>query len=193
MSLLAKYIESRPRSVNEPLRILDAGAGNGIVASEIIKQLGVRVGSLVGTDILPEAHQAALRDRPGIYSKYIVADLADERQQEWFGKDSFDVVVLCAALGPGWGDMPVNALLGAVKSVSIGGLVAITVNEKWLGPGDESFWGRFIAFLAGRGSEDFDQLRELDKKRYKHRMDVRGQWIWYIAILFEKVRGSDPV
>lgn len=192
MSLLAKYIESK-LSVNQHLRILDAGAGNGVVASEIVKQLGVRVGSLVGTDILPEAHQAALRDRPGIYSKYIVADLTDERQQELLGKDRFDVVVLCAALGPGWGDMPVGALLGAVKSVSVGGLIVITVNEQWLRPGDESLWGRFIAFLTGKSSGDFDQLREVERKRYKHRMDVRGQWIWYIAVLFEKVGGSNTI
>lgn len=166
------------------------GAGNGIVASEIKKQLGVRVGSLVWTDILPEAHQAALRDRPDIYNQYIVADLMDERQQEWFGKDRFAVMVSCAALGPGWGDMPVQALLGAIKLVANGGLVAITINERWLGKGDETtLWGGLIAMLDGRRSEDWKGLRELDRKRYKHRLDVRGKWIWYMAIVFEKSEG----
>lgn len=192
MSLVAKCIESRPAPTpKDPLRILDVGAGNGIVGSEIKKQLSTRVGRLVGTDILPEARQAALRDRPNIYSQYLVADLTDGRQQEWFGKDQFDVMVTCAALGPGWGDMPVQALCGAVMPVIEGGLIVITINERWLGKGDETPWGGFIALLDGRRSGEWKQLRELERKRYKHRLDVRGKWIWYVAVVFEKAGVSD--
>lgn len=169
------------------MQVLDVGAGNGIVAAEIKKQLGARLGGLVGTDILSEACDAAMRDRPGLYDKYVVADLLDENQRQKFGKNPFDVMIICAALGPGWGDMPVEALLGALELVAKGGLVATTVNERWLGAEDKTAWGQFTALLNGRGSGAWSQLRELQRKRYQHRKDVKGEWIWYIGLVFEKV------
>ena len=188
VSFIVKHVKLNTSYPDEkPLRILDMGAGNGVVASEIKEQLGAQIGELVGTDILPEAREAAMRDRPGIYDQYIVADLLDEKQQQWLGKSQFDVVVTCAALGPGWGDMPVQILLGILKLVHVGGLIGITLNERWLEKEDLSPWGHFIAMLNGRSNEDWKQLRELGRKRYKHRLDVRGKWIWYICLVFEKV------
>src|SRR3954464_6013823 len=54
------------------LRVLDLGAGNGIVAEEL-QRVGVE--HLVGIDIIPEAAEAAERDRPGLYADYVVANL----------------------------------------------------------------------------------------------------------------------
>lgn len=163
------------------------GAGNGIVAAEIKNQLGTRLGGLVGTDILSEAYDAAIRDRPSLYDKYVVADLLDEKQRQQFGKNPFDIMILCAALGPGWGDMPVEAFSGALELVATGGLVATTVNERWLKAEDQTAWGQFAALLDGRSSGAWSQLRELQRKRYQHRKDVKGEWIWYIGLVFEKI------
>ena len=170
----------------KPLRVLEVGAGNGIVAAELKAQLDGRIESLIGTDIQPEAHEAAMRDRPGVYDQYFVADLLDKAQLVRLGEKNFDVVVTCAALGPEWGDMPVQVLRGALTVVQDGGLVAITVNEYWLGKSDETPWGHFIAKLGGKNMEGWSDLRELERKRYKHRLDVRGKWIWYVAVIFEK-------
>lgn len=175
-------------ALEKPLHVLDVGAGNGIVAVEVRAQLGERVRRLVGTDILPEAHEAAMRDRPTVYDQYVVADLLDEKQIEMFGKKKFDIMITCAALGPGWNDMPVQALLGALAMVNEGGLVAITVNVCWLGIEDETPWGQFIAMLEGKGFKAWGNLKEVQRKLYKHRLDVRGTWIWYMAIVFEKSR-----
>src|ERR671916_1426069 len=49
------------------LRVLDLGAGNGIVAEEL-REIGAD--HFVGVDIIPEAEQAAERDRPGLYDAY---------------------------------------------------------------------------------------------------------------------------
>ena len=50
----------------DSLAVLDVGAGNGMVGEQL-KCSGVKR-SLV--DIIQEAKQAALRDRPGIYKEY---------------------------------------------------------------------------------------------------------------------------
>ncbi len=56
----------------ETLRVLDLGAGNGIMAEEL-RAVGAE--HAVGVDILSEARDAAERDRPGLYADYLVADL----------------------------------------------------------------------------------------------------------------------
>ena len=56
----------------DSLRVLDLGAGNGIVAEEL-RDIGA--GHFVGVDIIEEAAEAAERDRPGLHDEYVVADL----------------------------------------------------------------------------------------------------------------------
>ena len=56
------------------LRVLDVGAGNGMVGEEL-DRMGAR--HIVGVDIIPEAKEAAERDRPGVYDDYFVVDLTD--------------------------------------------------------------------------------------------------------------------
>src|SRR3954466_2364583 len=46
------------------LRVLDLGAGNGMVGGQLA-DLGAR--SITGIDLIPEAAAAARRDRPGVY------------------------------------------------------------------------------------------------------------------------------
>src|ERR1700710_2839977 len=53
---------------------LDFGAGNGMVGEQLA-ELGIE--SLVGVDLLPEARDAALRDRPGLYEDYLAVDITD--------------------------------------------------------------------------------------------------------------------
>src|SRR6185437_13466950 len=58
----------------EGLRVLDLGAGTGLVG-ELLRELGFS--EVIGLDALPDARDACLRDRPGVYSDYLVGDLAD--------------------------------------------------------------------------------------------------------------------
>jgi hypothetical protein len=53
------------------LAVFDLGAGNGVVG-EKLRARGV--GTLVGSDSIPAARDAAQRDRPGRYAEYLVGD-----------------------------------------------------------------------------------------------------------------------
>ena len=50
--------------------------------------------------------------KPNPYDEYVVADLTDSSQQyiQRWKKTGFDVVTICAALGPGDGDLPLEVL-----------------------------------------------------------------------------------
>ena len=58
-----------------PLRVLDFGAGNGIVGEYL--QEALETETIVGVDIIDEAKKAVQRDRPDIYDDYYVMDLSD--------------------------------------------------------------------------------------------------------------------
>lgn len=64
------------------ITVLDMGAGNGIVAEELVN-LGLD--DVIGVDIIEEAKQAAFRDRPEVYSDYIFDDstLPDQTTQRF--------------------------------------------------------------------------------------------------------------
>ena len=53
------------------LRVLDLGAGNGMMGEELKKK---GVSRLIGVDIIDEAYEATIRDRPGIYDAYYIED-----------------------------------------------------------------------------------------------------------------------
>ena len=59
-----------------------SGAGNGMMGEELKKH---GVSRLIGVDIIPEAYEATVRDRPGLYDAYYVEDLTDlndEKKEE---------------------------------------------------------------------------------------------------------------
>ena len=77
---------SRPRSPRpsprrgprlDELRAFDLGAGNGVVGEEL-RARGVTV--VAGADGVPEARDAAHRDRPGLYAHYLVGRAARRRR-----------------------------------------------------------------------------------------------------------------
>ena len=73
---VADLLHSALNSVREPvteLRVIDLGAGNGMMG-EVFKREGVA--RLVGADIIPEAREAAFRDRSTVYDDYYIEDFA---------------------------------------------------------------------------------------------------------------------
>lgn len=193
VALLTSCIELREAGQQaDRFKILDIGAGNGLVGEELRLQLQGRIESLVGTDILPEARTAVLRDRPKVYDRYVVTDLIANHETLMPEQGDYDILVICAAFGPGWGDMPIEALWKVLQLLKNGGLLAVTVNEQWLdsrptmNEGKESLWNSFIARLTGDDGGYWTNLTVQERKKYRHRLNMRGEWIWYVAFVLQK-------
>ncbi|MEA2166916.1 MAG: hypothetical protein QOF76_216 [Solirubrobacteraceae bacterium] len=175
--LLGAEVAARGLAPNA-LRVFDVGAGNGLVGEEL-RNLGVD--TLVAADILPAARAAAERDRPGLYDEYLVADLTDLDASETalLEEQDFNCLVTVAALG--FGDMPPEAFRVAYDMVADGGLVALTINEKFLDGGDGSGFSDVIEAGVASGA-----LKIVQRERYRHRLSVTGDPIHYVAVVLEK-------
>ena len=164
------------------LTALDFGAGNGMVG-ELLAELGI--GTIVGVDLLPEARDAAHRDRPGLYEDYRALDLThlgpgDRRD---LMRHDFDLMVCVAALG--FGDIPPLAFAEAFNLVGSPGWIAFNIRDRFL-EDDEGFGG-FIARMFDEGI-----LEERARTCYTHRQSVGGDPIEYYAIIAEK-HGDIPL
>ena len=90
----------------EDLVVLDVGAGNGMVGEQL-SDLGAS--RIVGIDILPEAAQAAERDRPGVYDDYKVIDLIDPPPGDDAELSGIPFTCLTSVAALGFDDMPPEA------------------------------------------------------------------------------------
>jgi SAM-dependent methyltransferase len=175
--LLAGEIENRKVDTAD-MRVLDLGAGNGIVAEEL-RKLGVDY--FVGVDIIEEAAESAERDRPGLYDDYVVADLMalDRPTRKRFDDHGLNAFTCVAALG--FGDIPPDVFREGLRRISTPSLVAYTIKEKFLGEEDPSGFSDLVERLDKEGS-----LVTLKQERYQHRLSWTGEPLHYYAVLAEK-------
>jgi predicted TPR repeat methyltransferase len=160
------------------LRVLDLGAGNGLVGEQL-KNIGV--GQLVGVDIIPEAEHAALRDRPGVYDAYHVADvtaLSPGTRADLVGR-RFNTLTCVAALG--YADIPPAAFRAAFNLVSDGGWIAFNIKDRFLSDEDTSGFAALVRTLRDRGV-----LEPLSSERYQHRRNVNGEPLYYVGLVGTK-------
>ena len=160
------------------LRVLDVGAGNGMVGEELQREL--RVGCLVGVDIIEEAEMAADRDRPGVYDAYHTVDLtampSDIRRD--LEERKLNTLVTVAALG--FGDIPPLAFAEAFNLITDHGWVAFNIKDRFLAE-EESGFSRLIRRMLDEGV-----LEQREETHYRHRLSVRGEPLHYVAIVAEK-------
>lgn len=160
------------------LRVLDVGAGNGIVGEEL-NELGIE--SLVGVDIIAEAAEAAERDRPDLYDDYHVIDLTDipdEVDAELAAAD-FNCLTSVAALG--FDDMPPEAFAGAHRYLGDGGLVAFSIKADFVARADESGFAQMM-----HAAIDDEVLDVKASRRYVHRISATGEPLHYMGIVAQK-------
>lgn len=165
-------------------RVLDLGAGNGMVGDELA-ELGV--GSVIGVDLIDEAREATQRDRPELYDDYLVADLTElsERQTERLKDSKINCLTSVAALG--FGDIPPLAFLNAMGVVSAPGWLAFNIKEDFLREGDSTGFQRLIRQL----SRD-EYLQVQCYRRYRHRVSMAGEPLYYVAMVAKKLRPVEP-
>jgi len=165
-SMLAAVVDRLGWSRGE-VRVLDLAAGNG-VSGEALATEGLR--AVLGTDIVPGARTAALRDRPGLYENYLTLDLmaltaAEERTVRGLGANALSCV---APVGEHSQQLPPQALAAAAGMLAPDALVAY-MHDPSFGTADvvtPAFWTQQLG--AGVRAE------EIERRRYLHRRTVNG-------------------
>jgi SAM-dependent methyltransferase len=182
-SLLVGELEAEDADPAD-LRVLDLGAGNGMVGEELA-DLGV--GEMVGIDLLPEAAAAAERDRPGIYAAYHVCDLTElsDELREDLRAHRFNALVTVAALG--FGDIPPLAFAEAFNLVEDGGFIAFNIKEHFLDDGEPTGFSRLIGKLLESGI-----VEQRADRVYCHRLATNGDELNYVAIVGVKRSDISP-
>lgn len=160
------------------LRILDLGAGNGMVGEEL-QQLGAR--EIVGVDILPEARMAAERDRPDVYDDYHVCDLTDPGVAVDDALRALDPTCLATVAALGFGDIPPRAFANAFDYLSPDAWLAMTIKDDFVTDEDPSGFSRLI-----RRMHDEGVLEVSTEHRYQHRLAVSGEPLHYHAYVARK-------
>ncbi len=166
------------------LRVLDLGAGNGMVGEDLKKR---GVSRLVGVDIISEARAATERDRPGVYDAYYVLDfscLSDDERDE-LNSWSLDCLISVAALG--FGDIPAPAFLEAFNMIGKNGLVAFNIKETFLDRSDDSGFSQLVRELIFSEYLDLHHLQ-----RYRHRFSIEGEPLYYFALGGKKTADVPP-
>ena len=160
------------------LRVLDLGAGNGMVGEELKKH---GVSRLVGIDIISEAYDATIRDRPGVYDAYYVEDFTrlEEEKKEELTSWQFDCMVTVAALG--FGDIPTKAFIEAFNIIKSEGWVAFNIKETFFDISDDSGFSKMIRELIFSKYIDIYYI-----ERYRHRLSIEGEPLFYFAITGRK-------
>jgi len=181
-SLLDEAIQGSDQDSSD-LTVLDLGAGNGMMGQEL-QRLGVD--SVVGVDIIPEARLAAERDRPDVYEDYYVVDLADPGDQVRSELEDRDFNCLTTVAALGFGDIPPRAFREAFNLIQSPGWLAFNIKETFLGNDDSSGFSRLLS-----GMVDEALLDLVSSRRYRHRLSVGGEPLYYMAIIGRK-RGDIP-
>jgi predicted TPR repeat methyltransferase len=166
------------------LRILDLGAGNGMVAEELREAGAASIG---GVDILPEAAMAAARDRPEVYDDYLVCDLTDPAPAADAVLRALHPTCLTTVAALGFGDIPPRAFANAFGYLAADGWVAMTIKDDFLSGEDSSGFSRLI-----RRMHDEQALELVVEHRYQHRLAVSGEPLHYHAYIARKRSEIEP-
>jgi predicted TPR repeat methyltransferase len=165
--------------ITDALRVVDFGAGNGMVGREL-RRIGAR--RLLGVDILDEARAAAQRDLPGVYDEYLVDDMSapSPLTEDCMRALRPNALVCVAALG--FGDIPPRAWHRAAGYVAPGGLLAFNIKDDFL---DARYTHGFAELMRRMVSAKVARVEAT--RRYRHRLSASGEPIYYTAMVVTKL------
>jgi len=159
------------------LAAFDLGAGNGVVGEELHTR---GVGTLLASDNIAAAREAALRDRPDLYAEYLVGDTDALPQVAGLIREhGLNALVAAGALGLGHiSAASFHRLWGAFPP---GSWFAVCLHEDLAQPGGSDF-GDYLAGFEGR--EDGGEI--VVREPFRHRLTMAGEPIPYVAIVARK-------
>jgi hypothetical protein len=155
-------------------RVLDLGAGNGLVGGGL-RSAGFQF--IHGLDLHREAQIAAERDRPGTYDRYLVADpraLPDSIGDELRSAE-FTCLTCVAALG--FGDISVSGFSNILELLPARSWVALSIKEDFLRSRSNELGRFFHRLAAGR------EFRIHRTHRYPHRLATDGRPLYYVCLI----------
>ena len=150
---------------SEQLRVFDVAAGNGVSGAALA---AAGLTPVIGTDIEDDARAAALRDRPGVYERYITLDLlalSPEIEDELRAMD-MNVLSCVAPVGPHSSQLPTLALTAAASVLAPDALVGY-MHDPIFGTADPVTVELWREQLGA-------QARLVTRERYLHRRTVGG-------------------
>lgn len=171
-------IEQNRENFSE-MKVLDFGAGNGIMGEEL-KKTGVA--RLVGADILTEAKTATERDRPGTYDEYFVKDFTKLTLEDKEEIMSWNLNTLTTVAALGFGDIPTLAFIEAFNLISEEGWVAFNIKESFLHESDSTGFSKLIKELIFSKYLNINHL-----ERYRHRLSIDGRPLYYFSLVCWKM------
>jgi SAM-dependent methyltransferase len=177
-TLLGRVLAEQGIAPHE-LRVLDVGAGNGMVGEEI-RAMGA--GTIHAVDIIEEAAAATRRDRPAVYDDYVVADLTDLQPAQRAALEAAELNTMTTVAALGFGDMPPEAFAAAFNLISTPGLLVFNIKEDFVGVDDPSGFNRLIQRMFAE-----QILVPLAEEHYRHRLSVRGEPLYYVAYVARKL------
>lgn len=160
------------------LRVLDLGAGNGMVGEELADE-GVK--HIVGVDIIESAKEAAHRDRPGVYRDYLITDMTALCDEDRACLQSHKLNALTCVAALGFGDIPTKAFVEAWNLIADGGWAAFNIKDAFLNGEDSSGFSRLIQRMIDDGT-----LQVRVREHYRHRLATNGDPLYYVAMVGTK-------
>jgi hypothetical protein len=175
--LLARTIDELGRR-RDDVRVIDIAAGNGI-SGEALAAAGLR--PILGTDLVPAAEAAALRDRPGLYDAYRTLDLLALTDADRASIRALHCNVLSCVAPVGAHAVPIAALAAAAALLQPDALVAYLhdVDLVDADPVTAELWRT----IGAHGEE-------LVRHRYVHRRTVTGAPYHMEAVVWRIWRGA---
>ncbi len=175
-----KYTVDQNNEYFSQLRVLDFGAGNGMMG-EAMKKYGIA--RLVGVDIIPEAKEATNRDRPGLYDEYYVKDFTNLTESDEEEVRSWHLNSLMSIAALGYNDIPPEAFIKALNIISPQGWVAFNIKESFLSHSDKTGFSSTIRELI---ASDYLNINHIE--RYRHRISIEGDPLFYFTVICWKNR-----
>jgi len=178
--ILSDVLRENRQEMSE-LRVLDLGAGNGMVG-ELLD-----VARMIGVDISEEAFQACERDRPGVYDGYYVADLCDLKADTERELRDWQINCLTCVAALGFGDIPTKAFSTAYNLVQPGSWIAFNIKETFMQESDDSGFSQLVKYLLMS-----DALEIHHMERYRHRISIDGAPLFYYMLVGKKESDIPP-
>jgi SAM-dependent methyltransferase len=176
-SLLTDQL-SRAQVAPADLAVLELGAGTGMVG-EALQRKGIA--KIFGIDIIPEAAEAANRDRPGTYTRYYVEDMCNLSPHTRRELESSELNCMVCASALGLHHVPPRVFAHAFNVIGKNGWVVFNVNKNYLENRDATGFTAFINRVIEEG-----RLEISVHHPYQHRLSVDGSPILYVAMVGRK-------